>query len=183
MARKCLIIYYSETGNTEKVALRFKDTFERNGWECDIFKIGKETDFGNLPYEYKDYAFLCVGSPVHDSLPPQEIIDAIRREPKDVGKTKMLHRKIVPGPKKGIVFVTYAGLHLGPKEAEPALKLLELEMEHQRFKGVGSFCCPGKIFDRVQATPGWYHGDIRGRPSERDLKKAEIFIEEIIEEL
>ena len=181
MTRKCLIIYASRTGNTEKVALRFKNTFERNGWECDIFKISQETDVSNLPFEYKNYDFICVGSPVHHSLPPEEIINAVRKQPKEVGKRKIRHRKIVPGPKKGIVFATYAGAHLGPKEAEPTLKVLELEMEHQRFKCIGSFCCPGKFVN--DATPGGYYGDIRNRPSERDLLKAEIFMEEKIEEL
>ena len=44
MAKKCLIFYSSFTGNTEKVALKFKTTFERNDWECDIFKIRKKAE-------------------------------------------------------------------------------------------------------------------------------------------
>ena len=53
--RKCLVIYSSYTGNTEKIALRFKDTFEREGWQCDIFKIGKKAgDILNPPFRMND---------------------------------------------------------------------------------------------------------------------------------
>jgi hypothetical protein len=100
--------------------------------------------------------------------------------PKRNGKIVRVHRMIFPGPKTGIVFVTYAGTPLGPKEAEPALSLLELNIEHLRFKCIGRFSCPGGVGKR--ATPGQWFGDTRGRPGERDLRKAEIFMEEILEE-
>ena len=63
MGKKCLIIYSSYTGNTEKVALRIKSTFEREGWECDIFKIGKKAeDILNPPFDINLYDFVCVGA-------------------------------------------------------------------------------------------------------------------------
>ena len=181
MAQKCLIVYGSRTGNTEKVALVFKTVFERNGWECDVFKITEDTDITKLPYNYEDYDFMCVGSPVHSGLPLQEVVDAVRKAPPEEGKMGIPHEKIVPGPKKGVVFATYAGAHLGPKEAEPALKWLEVEMEHHKFQCSGSFCCPGKFVE--EATPTWWHGDIRDRPNEKDLLKAELFIEDRLEEI
>jgi hypothetical protein len=93
------------------------------------------------------------------------------------------HRKIVLGPdsKKAVVFITYSGYEFGPKEAEPALQLLELEIEHLGFKCIGHFCCPGKFLN--DPTPRTYHGDIRDRPNEKDLLKAEMFIEEKLEEI
>jgi hypothetical protein len=94
-----------------------------------------------------------------------------------------LHRKIVLGPdsKKSIVFATYAGYEFGPKEAAPAMMLLELEPEHIGFKCIGQFCCPGKFLN--DPTPATYHGDIRDRPNEKDLLKAEMFIEERLEQI
>ena len=91
------------------------------------------------------------------------------------------HGKIVLGPesKKGIVFVTYAGHEFGPPEAVPALETLALEMEHTKFKCTGKFSCPGKFGNPTRA----YFKDIDKRPHERDLLKAEIFIEEVLEEL
>jgi flavorubredoxin len=181
--KKALIIYQTMTGNTEKVALRFKKVFEKKGWKCDVFKIDKNIDVDKLPFDFNAYDFLCAGSGIYAGLPGREITDIMfktthrsRRE----GKIVRVHRKITVGPKKGVVFVTYAGTHLGPKEAEPSLSLLDLNIEHLRFKCVGRFACPGAIGKRP--TPGYWHGDIRGRPSERDLTKAEIFLEEMLEE-
>ena len=82
-----------------------------------------------------------------------------------------------PGPRlaEGVVFVTYSGYEFGPKEAEPALSLLELEIEHLGFRCVGRFSCPGRFLH--DPTPLTYHGDIRDRPNEADLLDAERFIE------
>ena len=193
MAQKCLILYASRTGNTEKVAKVFQKTFEKNGWECDVFKVSKDTDISKLPYDYKDYDFICVGSPVFHGNAPQEIINAIRKAPTEASKGGIPHVKIVPGPKNGVVFATYSGAHLGPKEAAPALKWLEVEMEHHKFKCIGSFSCPGNMIrperpgerppgDRTPPS-AWWHGDISDRPNERDLLKAEIFIEDILDEI
>ena len=44
MGKKCLIMYASFTGNTEKVAQRIKETFESRGWQCDMFKVRKNAD-------------------------------------------------------------------------------------------------------------------------------------------
>lgn len=181
--KRGLIIYQSMTGNTEKVALRFKEVFEKKGWQCDIFKVDKKTDVDNLPLDFNGYDFLCAGSGVYMALPGREIVDImfnIAHQTRRAGKIVRVHRKITPGPQKGIVFVTYGGTHLGPKEAGPSLSLLDLIIEHLRFKCIGRFSCPGGGGKR--ANPGGWYGDIRGRPNERDLLKAEIFLEEKLEE-
>lgn len=181
--KRGLILYQSMTGNTEKVARVFEKVFLKKGWECDIFKIDKNITVDNMPFNYDDYDFLCAGYGVYMALPGQGITDLIFKythHTRRAGKVVRVHRRINPGPKKGIVFVTYAGTHLGPKEAEPALSLLDLNIEHLKFKCVGRFSRPGAVGDRP--TPGQWFGDITGRPNERDLKKAEIFLEEKLEE-
>jgi len=213
MSKKCLIIYSSYTGNTEKVALRFKSTFERNGWECDIFKIRKKAeDILNPPFDVNNYDFICVGSGIRVHLPYNEILNVLRRlrlgidprialrnrdetipyikeplpdlpEPWNDPDIMRHHRKIVIGAdsKKAVVFTTYGGYEFGPKEAEPSMQLLALEIEHLSFKCIGQFCCPGRFLNHP--TPGTFHGDIRDRPNEKDLLKAEMFIEEKLEEI
>jgi len=210
MAKKCLILYSSYTGNTEKVAERFKSTFEKNGWKCDMYKVRRRhEDIFNLPFDLDNYDFVCIGSGIILHLPYSEILNALRwliydidpRIPQrirgeditylkgPVPKTKIFakglsrHKKIVLGPdsKKAVVFMTYAGYEFGPKEAEPSLQMLELEIEHLNFKCIGRFCCPGKFLK--DPTPRTYHGDIRDRPNEQDLLKAEMFIEEKLEEI
>lgn len=248
MAKRSLILYQSRTGNTEKVAMRFKKVFEKMGWDCTLFKVGKDTDVVNPPIDYDEYDFLCAGSGVFKQLPPTEIVGImfnVTHPMKEVGSSPdkvHVEGRIVPGPKNGIVFATYNGGHLGPKEAEPALSLLELEIEHLRFKCIGRFSCPGKMGgfggggDAVGRAAQWFgwteekaqekirrynenpespefasftleerqqmarfagpaqpasertrkvrswHWDVENRPNERDLQKAETFLEEILED-
>jgi hypothetical protein len=213
MGKKCLITYSSITGNTEKVALRFKNTFERHGWQCDIFQIRKKAeDILNPPFDPQKYDFWCAGSGLRAHLPYNEVLNMLRRfrtgmdprivlrgrdetipyitepmpEVSPIGQSSRVpafHRKIVLGPdsKKSVVFVTYAGYEFGPKEAEPAMLVLALELEHIGFKCIGQFCCPGKFLNHP--TPGTFHGDIRDRPNENDLLKAQMFIEDKLEEI
>jgi hypothetical protein len=207
MAKKSLIIYASLSGNTEKVALRFKKVFEKMGWECDIFKVEpdpnvkiplyKNPKITNFPFDLKDYDFLCVGSPVHEGQPIKEMINIMFNNPysphshgdtftaEDEARMRA-NPFIIPGPQKGIVFVTYGGAHMGPTEPLAALASLELELVHLKFQCVGRFSCPGKMSmggqKPARPMPTWHH-DLEHRPSERDLMKAEIFLEEILEDL
>ena len=210
MGKRCLITYSSITGNTEKVALKFKETFENKGWQCDIFKVRKNAkDILRPPFNLPSYDFVCAGSGLRAHLPYNEILNMLRgfRTGMDPRITlrfrdetipyihepipeipqhkspKTDHGKIVLGPDspRAAVFITYAGYEFGPKEAEPAVQLLALELEHIGFQYVGSFRCPGKYVD--DPMPRTFHGDIRGRPDERDLLKAKMFIEEKLEEI
>lgn len=210
MNKKCLIAYTSLTGNTEKVALRFKETFEKHDWQCDVFKVRKDADdILRPPYDIRKYDFVCVGSGLRAHLPYNEVFNMLRgfrtgMDPRislrnrdetisyitePVPKIpphknpKVDHKKIVLGPDspKAIVFATYAGYEFGPNEADPALDLLALELEHIGFQCIGRFRCPGKFLD--DPMPRSFHGDIRNRPDETDLLKAEMFIEEKLEEI
>jgi hypothetical protein len=208
MGKKCLIIYASHSGNTEKVALRIKGTFEKNGWSCDMSRVRKKAeDILRPAFNLDDYDFLCVGSGLINHLPYSEMRLIIRRlqhgwDPRlglpkgeeityieePIGDTKRgdpaeHHRKITlkPDSKKSAVFVTYSGMEFGPKEAVPSMQLLALDIEHLEFECIGQFCCPGKYLNHP--TPRTYHGDIRDRPNEKDLLKAEMFVEEMLEKI
>jgi hypothetical protein len=210
MGKRCLITYSSITGHTEKVALKFKETFEKNGWQCDIFKVRKNAeDILRPPINIRSYDFICAGSGLRAHLPYNEILNMLRgfRTGMDPRITlrfrdetipyisepipeipphkdpKIDHGKIILGSDspKAVVFITYAGYEFGPKEADPAAQLLALELEHIGFQYIGRFCCPGKYVD--DPMPRTFHGDIRDRPDERDLLKAQMFIEEKLEEI
>jgi hypothetical protein len=211
MSKKCLITYTSFTGNTEKVALRFKEAFVNNGWQCDMFKVRKDAgDILRPPYDVRQYDFICAGSGLRAHLPYNEVLNMLRgfrtgMDPRITLRNRdetipyisepipeipphkkdpaLFHRKMILGPDapKAVVFITYGGYEFGPKEAEPAVQLLALELEHIGFQFIGRFCCPGKYLDNP--TPRTFHGDIRERPNEKDLFKAQLFIEEKLEEI
>ncbi len=210
MGKKCLIAYTSFSGNTEKVALRFKQTFEKKGWVVDLFKVRKNADdILRPPFDIRKYDFVCVGSGLRSHLPYNEILNMVvgfrtnmdpritRRFRDEVipyidepippipvqNDPKKIHKKMVLGPDapRAVVFITYGGYEFGPREAEPAVQLLALELEHIGFQVIGQFCCPGKYLD--DPMPRTFHGDIRNRPDERDLLKAQMFIEDKLEEI
>ena len=174
MMKKNVIVYASNTGNTEKIAIELKKNFDRYGWDCTLKKLPNDYDFENPDFDFDDYDFVCIGSPVNLELPLPQVRKVMTSRPHG-------SHKIVPGPKCGIVFCTYGGIHLGPKEAEPTLKLLELDLEHLSFKVIGSLAVPGCIGDKY--NPDWFHGDMRGRPNAEDLHKVETFVDDVMKKL
>jgi flavodoxin len=172
--KKNLIVYASRTGNTGKIAKEIGKNFEKHGWSNDLKKISAEYDVENPDFDLNDYDFICVGSLVFDALPLPRIRKLINSNTKE--------HKLTPGPKCGLVFCTYVGMHLGPAEAEPALKLLELELMHREIQVIGSIAVPGKMKGK-ESKPDWYFGDIENRPDESDLKNIALFVDDIMNEL
>ena len=79
MVKRCLVTYSSYTGHTEKVALRLKETFEKTGWQCDIFKVRKEADdILRPPFDIRSYDFVCAGSGLRAHLPYNEVLNMLR---------------------------------------------------------------------------------------------------------
>jgi hypothetical protein len=192
-SKRSLIMYASRTNNTTKVAERFKSTLERNGWQCDIFKIQQKGDPMAFPYyNFKDYDLICLGSGVNMHAPYEELFEVIRvpryhgvpgvkELVKGTGGQGPLHEKIVLSPDfpKCISFVTFGGLEFGPWEAQPALDWINVEMAHNRITPIGTFCCPGRFLP--YDVPSTYYNDLTSRPNEKDLVRAELFIEQILE--
>jgi hypothetical protein len=192
-SKRSLIMYASRTNNTTKVAEHFKSTLERNGCQCDIFKITQDGYAMAFPYyRFNDYDLICAGSGRNMHAPYEELLNVIRvpryhgvpgvkELVKGTGGQGPLHEKIVLSPDfpKCISFVTFGGMEFGPWEAQPALDLINVEMAHNRITPVGSFCCPGRFLP--YDIPSTYYNDLLTRPNEKDLMRAELFIEQILE--
>ena len=88
---------------------------------------------------------------------------------------------MAPEELRAIIAYLRERVHLGPKEAEPALKLLEVEVEHLLFKVIGSLAIPGSMGD--QSHPDGYFGDLRERPNEEDMRVVEAFVDDIMKKL
>lgn len=203
-SKKSLVMYASRTNNTTKVAERFKVALERNGWQCDIIKIEQNSDPMAFPYNIKDYDLVCAGSGIRMHAPYAELLHVIRvpiygYDPRIMLKhtegiqlteeeqEKMRaggapqHGKIVTGPgdKKALSFATFGGLEFGPGEVQQALDWINVELAHLHLDIVGKFCCPGKFLPTD--NPAAYYNDLTTRPNEKDLLRAELFIEQVLE--
>lgn len=173
MMKNNLIVYASRTGNTEKIARELAKNFERYGWENELKKLPDDYDAKHPDFNFEDYDFTCVGSPVIRELPLDQIRTVTYGNPGP--------DKITPGPRCGIVFCTYSGIHLGPIEPMPALKLLEVELMHQRFNVIGSLAIPGSM--GLYSNPGSYYADLVHRPNEDDLKSVATFVDDMMNKL
>ena len=91
--KKNLIVFASKTGNTEKVAKEIGKNFERHGWRNILKKLPDDYDASHPDFDFNDYDFACVGSPVNSELPLKQIRTVTYGKPES--------RRIFPGPKCG----------------------------------------------------------------------------------
>ena len=165
---KALVIYSSETGNTEKVARALVQSFRQYDWQVDTFKIGRS--WKEEPFVFSDYDLLCVGSHVHWSLPSPWLVELLR-------SPAIPSRQISTGPQCGVAFATYGGAHLGPREADVCLTYLEVLFEHLGFLTVDRLAIPGKIGKAI--NPQFYHPDLQNHPDKNDMGRIASFVKEL----
>lgn len=112
---KSLVIYYSETGNTEKVAKAIAEILN-----ADIKRI-EETN----PDELNNYDLIFIGTPVHGSRPAKIIEEFLNELP-------------ILSNKRGAAFCT---IHMfGHKKT---FKIIKEKIEDKGINFIGSFSCKG----------------------------------------
>ena len=170
-AMNILNLYFSSTGNTEKVAFRIRDAVRKLGHNVETVKVAS----GDMNVDILRFDFVFVGSGVYGQLPGEPMIELHRR---------LLHKynkegKIKPAsPKRPsanvIVYCTYGGVHTGVNEAIPAVKFMGQLYDHLGYTLVGEWYIVGEYkTDRTQTNSiDGRLGDIRGRPNTEDLKEV-----------
>lgn len=169
MTGKALIIYYSITGNTEKVALAIREGVRKGGLEPIVKKSSEAFN-----EELYDYDLVCLGTPVIHGLPPRPIMKFVlekKIEYRKRGEVRINTQKI-PG-KKALVFVTFSGPHIGVAEAIPAGKYLKQSLEHLGFDVRREWYIVGEFHGWKAGSTRGKLGDIRGRPNAEDLARIE----------
>lgn len=168
--KKVLIIYYSKTGNTQKVAFAIGRGMKKLGLNPTIKTVSEA--FGE---DYYDYDLVCFGTPAYHALPPGPVMKLIktkfaqyRKRPSEV----RVPARQIPG-KYALVFVTFSGVHVGVDEALPAGKLLVQEFEHLGFEVKGEWYVIGEFHGWKTGSTRGKLGDIRGRPNAEDLAGIE----------
>jgi len=170
---KALIIYYSVTGNTEKVALAVQRGVRKAGLKPTTKKISEAYE-----EELFHYDLVCFGTPALHAFVPSPVNRFIRKRSREYGARSRIEIPAaeIPG-KNALVFVTFSGPHIGLDEASPAGKYVKSFFRHLGFdvKGewyiVGEFHGLGKL-GKVLSVRGFL-GDIRGRPNTEDLASIE----------
>jgi hypothetical protein len=165
---RAAIIYWSKTGNTEKVAFAIKEALEASGVNVLLKRTDEAKDI-----DFSDYDLACMGFPTHQWRPPEPVGDFVRSkfgEYRKQGRIKLGAPK-VPG-KNALIFCTYSGPHTGINEAIPAGKYVGQFFEHLGFTVLDEWYIVGEYHGSEERSTRGRMGDIRGRPSEEDLRKV-----------
>jgi multimeric flavodoxin WrbA len=173
---KALILYWSSTGNTEKVSQRIADTLAREGLTFEMVKVHEEFDC-NL----YDYNLVFLGTPAIEFLPHNRVMDFIKKQltfHRREGNVKLCCPK-VPG-KYAVCYCTYSGPHTGIREAIPTVLYMGQFFEHLGFTIVGEWYTVGEFKGIEIASVEGKLGDIRGRPNEEDLLEIENKVREAL---
>ncbi len=163
-----VIIYWSKTGNTEKVALAIQEGLEEAGVTVSLKRVEDADDV-----DFYAYDLVCIGFPSYRWSPPA---------PMDVflnSKFRQYHAErpvkggapTAPG-KNAVVFCTYSGTHTGIREAIPAGLYAGQFFEHLGFTVRGEWYVVGEFHGSEEASTMGRLGDIRGRPNEDDLRRV-----------
>jgi flavodoxin len=165
---KAAVIYWSKTGNTEKVAMAIKEGLETSGVQV-LFKRIEDAE----GIDFYDYDLTCVGFPSYQWHPP-EPVDAFLKSKFNGYRQKGFVKTNAPkiSGKNALIFCTYSGPHTGINEAIPAGKYAGQFFEHLGFTVVDEWYILGEFHGSEERSTRGRMGDIRGRPSEEDLKKV-----------
>ena len=173
---KALIVYYSATGNTKKVADVIHD-----GLLNDKVKSTLCTVQDAAGEEFYDYDLVFLGSPSIQFLPAEPVMRFIKDKMKlhmERGDIKLCAPKI-PG-KAAVVFCTYSGPHTGVNEAVTTGKYMAQFLEHLGFDVVDEWYIVGEFHKWQEANTKGRLGDIRGRPNDQDLLKVRSDVSSLV---
>jgi len=165
--KAALLIYWSKTGNTEKVANAIKQGLEETGVQVTMKKPEEAKDI-----DYFDFDLVCVGAPSYSWHPPEPMTNFLKKKfatYRQQGKVKPSAPK-VPG-KNALVFVTYSGPHTGIEEATPVGKDMRQFFEHIGFTVIDEWYVLSEFHGSLENSTKGRMGDIRGKPTNEDLRK------------
>jgi flavodoxin len=176
---KALILFWSATGNTEKVANSIKSALEQAAILPEMKKITGATE-----EDLYQYDLIFLGTPSYQFQPPEPVLKFVKTKMKfhaDQGNIKPGAPQ-VPG-KRAVVFCTYSGPHTGIREAIPVGEYLGQFFEHLGFEVAAKWYIVGEFHGREDLSTQGKLGDIRGRPDQQDLAGVENAVRELIRSL
>jgi flavodoxin len=165
--KRAVILYWSNTGNTEKVAFAIKEGLEAAGVNVSLMRTTEAEDI-----DYFDYDLVCVGAPAIQFHPPKQVTDFLLKKFKEYHKEGKIKTgaPTVPG-KKALMFCTYSGPHTGLREATPVGLYMGQFFEHIGFTVLDEWYVLSEFVGNAERSTKGRMGDIRGKPTEEDLQK------------
>lgn len=176
---KALIMYWSATGNTKKVANAIEKALIEQNVDVVVSQISETAD-----EDLYSYNLVFIGSPSYEFLPPEPVLRFVKDKMKyhrKRGDIKMKAPKLQG--KRSVVFCTYSGPHTGIDEVLPVGKYLGQFLAHIGFEVMAEWYIAGEFHNHEEMSTKGMLGDIRGRPNEQDLARVEHDVEELLKVL
>ena len=180
---KALVVYYSQTGNTEKIANVIYEKIS-NKHEAYLKKLDEIP-----PESVNDYDLVVVGAPCIDSdlaIPMKTFLNDLPNSPKFKLAGFYTHAtQMTDDDGQGGLFSKWAG---------KCLITLEHVCKSKQIPFLGDFHCMGRANPGIEQfirqeiitdEKEWetYLPDLRTRPNEKDMENARQFAQDIISKL
>jgi hypothetical protein len=165
---KAAILYWSKSGNTEKVGRAIQEGLGASGVEVTMKRAEEAADL-----DWFDYDLVCVGFPSYQFHPPEPMVTYLKNkfsEYRQQGRVRLGCPRI-PG-KHALIFCTYSGPHTGINEAIPAGKYAGQFFDHLGFEVEGEWYVLGEFHGKMDNSTKGRLGDIRGKPTPEELRKV-----------
>jgi hypothetical protein len=164
---KATVIYWSKTGNTEKVARAIRDGLAAGGAEIQLTRAEEAGDI-----DYFDYHLVCIGFPSYQWSPPEAMVRFLKQKHRQYRRQGRVQVNAPPVQGTNVlIFCTYSGPHTGISEAIPAGKYTGQFFEHLGIPVLDEWYIVGEYHGNLEASTQGCLGDIRGRPSGEDLRR------------
>ncbi len=162
------VIYWSKSGNTEKVARAIRDGLEAGGAQVTLKTV---EEAGEL--DYFDYDLVCVGFPSYQWSPPEPVVRWLKERLRASARDGRVRPNVSEVEGAGaLIFCTYSGQHTGIDEAVPAGKYAGQFFAHVGIRVLDEWYVVGEYHGKEEASTQGCLGDIRGRPNEEDLRQV-----------
>lgn len=167
---KALNLYFSATGNTEKVAKQMEKTLRELGLEVDSVKVGSD----DTQPDILAYDLVFAGSGVYTWLPGKPMLDLYGKlREKYVGQGDVKPASPRREGRKAVVYCTYGGVHTGVNEAVPAVKYMSQLFDHLGYEVIAEWYFVGEYHGKMRPhSSDGRMGNIEGRPNEADLREV-----------
>jgi flavodoxin len=165
--KKAVVIYWSNTGNTEKAAASIVQGLKEGGLDASLMKTQEAQDI-----DFYDFDLVCFGAPSYNWHLPKPVDDYLKGKFNEYKKEGLIrvNAPILPG-KNALVFVTYSGPHTGIREAIPVGKYIGQFFEHFGFTVLDEWYILSEFHGSDENSTLGRMGNIKGLPSKEDLQR------------
>ncbi len=167
MLMKTIIIYWSKTGNTEKVARAIQAGLAETGAEVTLSTVAEAASVDFFAYD-----LICIGFPSYQWSPPEPLDKFLKAKFAEYRKQGYVKTGApqVRG-RNALIFCTYSGPHTGIDEAIPAGKYAGQFFAHLGFTVWDEWYILSEFHGSEERSTQGRMGDVRGLPGETDLQK------------